>query len=79
MTRIYRVVIDSYPEGSDEPGWVPATWDPGWVTPDDRQEFSWPRRKQYFSHASAWDRMALFERYGAKAHIETSKPIEWET
>jgi hypothetical protein len=78
--RIYRVVVDSYPEGSDEPGWRPANWEP-FVTRgpegDEMQEFSWPPRKNYFSYRSAYDRMLLFERYGASAHVEISDPVTW--
>lgn len=80
MMHIYRVVVDSYPEGSDKPGWQPADWEPyvtRGVEGDEVQEFSWPKRKNYFSYRSAYDRLLLLERYGAKAHIETSNPVTW--
>lgn len=80
MMRIYRVVVDSYPEGSDQRGWQPVNWEP-FITPgmegDEVQEFSWPKRKNYLSKNAAWDRMMLFEQYGARAHVQASNPVTW--
>lgn len=81
MMRVYRVVVDSYPEGSDQLNWEPKTWEP-YVTRgmegDEVQEFSWPRRKNYFSQSAAYNQMYLFQRYGATVHVEISNPITWQ-
>lgn len=75
--RAYRVVVDSYPTGSDQPGWQPATGEPYITRSDDATEFSWPRRRNYFSQSAAYNRMYLFQGYGATVHVETSEPITW--
>jgi hypothetical protein len=80
--RVYRVVVDSYPEGSDKPGWQPTTWVPyvlrGIEGDDYSTEFSWPRRKNYFSEKAAYQRLYIFQQYGATGHVETSDPITWQ-
>lgn len=69
----------SYPEGSDKPGWAPANWDHGGFTDYDGEpiEFSWPRRRNYFSAPGAHARAALFRKYGAEVVVDVSEPIVW--
>lgn len=80
-TRLYRVVVDAYPESSGSPGWAPKGWRPTayWIERHG-PGFFWPSdRRLYRSRSSAVERAALLESYGATVHVERTAPLTWET
>jgi hypothetical protein len=89
---LYRVRVNSYPEGSFEPvdpeeeywrpvpGWSPPGWRPrdNYVEIMGTAEFIWPvTNKVYGSQSTAKKRADLLESYGATAVVERSSRIVW--
>jgi len=83
--RIYRLAI-TYPEGSHEPGWRPASYDDprflATLTARQRREhkkrpFQWPRERQFLSSSGAYGRAMVLRWYGAQVEVLASDPVTW--
>lgn len=70
--RVYRLLVE-YPEGSEDPGWVPEAW----RETEDRPTFRWPRVRDYLSEEGAHTRAAMLREYGAKVEVIASDPVRW--
>lgn len=85
--RVYRVVVDRYPDGATLPDgtldwtWEPPDWEDQVYYPgspdDDLPRFRWPALRRCLSLAAAQQRAGLYKRYGATVHIEASAPLDW--
>jgi hypothetical protein len=73
-TYVYKVVVDSYPPGSDQPGWKPACWsDPQQLAvmpgrPGIRQLKTLALRIQLARREFRWPRPKLFLSPGGACH-----------
>jgi hypothetical protein len=69
-----------YPEGSDKPGWWPASW---YTLSDEtrrkaiEQGFRWPPERMYLSRSGAYGRAWLLRWCGAKVTVRRSAPVTW--
>lgn len=71
-THAYRLDV-THPEGSDNPEWVPANWEPA----GEDDTFRWPTAHDYLSLSGARVRAALLASYGATVTIRRAR-IAWE-
>jgi hypothetical protein len=86
--KVYVYKLDvTYPEGSLEPGWVPANWmDPEILARMTRrqrrrhkkEEFRWPREHLFLSASGANERAWWLRACGATAVVRRSDPVTWE-
>lgn len=81
--RVYRLVI-AYPEGSDDPGWLPDVWEELLsAMPRKRRRqmqqrgFRWPRERMFLSSNAAWHRAGLLRWFGAEVEVQASQPVSW--
>ena len=90
--RLYRVSIVRYPEGALIPDphggyildrdWKPEGWEASaeYVDATGTSRFIWPSdQRMWWTHKTAKQYAALFERHGAIVEVERTQPIQWET
>jgi hypothetical protein len=75
--RAYRLVVDIPPECL-EPGYVPEALAGDWFRDFDRQPFTWPPRRHYFSVESASRRAYKLAQWGATVRVEELELVDWQ-